>query len=247
MHPQVIAMREGAVLPEGYCYAIRTIGQHVSGDVDRTANRAETVDLSTPPKVGRHVSEGVGDTPKSAACTRRNATRYINQQAHTSFAREMKDSLVEGRPPTLNVSEDETHLKTRWHAAAKEIAYKLLDLRKEGWRGHSIFDKGKVHKELSSQYKLDPPLDPKRVDKYLAGHFCSSRAVWKAHWQRCGDFDRHHNYPKEAWEKLIQWWPIEACKEESADMVGRRSHVQNASSTGRKSLVERTEHEVSTQ
>lgn len=116
----------------------------------------------------------------------------------------MKDLLVEGRPPTLNVSEDETHLKARWYAAAKEIAYKLLDLRKEGWRGYSIFDKGKVHKELNAQYKLDPPLDPKRVDKYLAGHLRSSRAVWKAHWQRCGDFDRHHNCPEEAWEKLIQ-------------------------------------------
>jgi len=68
----------------------------------------------------------------------------------------MKDSLVEGKPLTLNVSEDETHLKARWYPVAKEIAYKLLDMRKEGWRGYSIFDKGKVHKELNVQYKFDP-------------------------------------------------------------------------------------------
>jgi hypothetical protein len=115
-------MREGAILPEGYCYATRAIGQPVSGDVDKTANQVETVDLSTPPKAGRHVLEGVAYTPKSAACARRNAKRNTNRHAHTSFARKMKDSLVERRSPTLNVSEDETHLKARWHAAAKEIA-----------------------------------------------------------------------------------------------------------------------------
>lgn len=60
-------------------------------------------------------------------------------------------------------------MKTRWHAAAKEIAYKLLDLGKEGWKGYSIFEKRKVHKELNAQYKFDPPLDPKRVEEYLAG------------------------------------------------------------------------------
>ena len=50
--PQVIAMRKGAVLLEGYCYAIRAISQPVSWDVDRIANRVETVDLTTPPKAG---------------------------------------------------------------------------------------------------------------------------------------------------------------------------------------------------
>jgi hypothetical protein len=45
-----------------------------------------------------------------------------------------------------------------------------------------MFEKILVHKELNSQYKFDPPLDPKRVDKCLTGHLRSARAVLKAQW-----------------------------------------------------------------
>ena len=83
------------------------------------------------------------------------------------------------------------------------------------------------------------------VEKYLAGHLCSSRAVWKAHWMRYGDFERHHNCPEEAWDKLIQWWPTDSCKEESTDMAGRRAAVQHTSNTGRKTLLDRKEESVS--
>jgi hypothetical protein len=48
--PQVIAMREGAILSEGYCYATRAIGQPVSGNVDRFANQVETVESEEVPK-----------------------------------------------------------------------------------------------------------------------------------------------------------------------------------------------------
>lgn len=156
----------------------------------------------------------------------------------------MKDSLAVGRPPSINVSEQETHMKVRWHSAAKEVAYKILDMRKEGWKGYSLHDKGKVHKELNEKYKFDPPLDPQRVEKYLAEHLRSSRAVWKTHWLKHGDEDWHHNCPKDAWEQLIQWWPTEACMEESAEMACRGSQVQNSSKTGRKQLVDRMDEQV---
>ena len=44
--------------------------------------------------------------------------KKTNKQVHASFAKEMKDSLAEGRPPQINVREDQTHLKARWHCAA---------------------------------------------------------------------------------------------------------------------------------
>lgn len=98
----------------------------------------------------------------------------------------------------MNVNEEQTHLKARWHATTKEVAYRILDLRKEGWKACSIFEKARVHKELNALIKFDPPLDPKRLEKYLAGHLWSARAVWKAHWLRHGDDARHPNCPKEA-------------------------------------------------
>ena len=77
-----------------------------------------------------------------------------------------------------------------------------------------MFDKVRVHNELNTRYKFDPPLDSKRVDKYLSTHLRNSRAVWKAHWLRYGNEDMHPNCPEGAWEKLIQWWPTEACATE---------------------------------
>lgn len=102
-----------------------------------------------------------------------------------------------------------------------------------------------LHRELNAQYKFDPPLDPKKVDKYLSGHLRTSHAVWKAHWLKYGDDSRHHNCPAKAWEKLIKWWLTEACQEESAEMANRRSRVQAGSWLGRTSLLERMDAEVS--
>ena len=197
----------------------------------------ETVDLCTPPDDAA--------TDKQIATEKRNLSRAMNKQANAAFAREVKDSLAEGRLYSLHVPESAIHLNARWHTAAKEVAYRLLDLRKESWKEYSWFDKGLVHKALQEQFKFDPPIDPRRVDKYLAGHLRSSRAVWKAHWQLHGDHNRHPNCPEEAWEQLIQWWPTEKCKEVAADMANRRKFVQNRSKTGRKRLVDRMDEEVS--
>lgn len=57
----------------------------------------------------------------------------------------MKDSLVERRPPSVNVHEDQTELKARWHSTVKEIAYGIIDLSKDGWKGYFVFDKCKIH------------------------------------------------------------------------------------------------------
>lgn len=55
-----------------------------------------------------------------------------------------------------------------------------------------------MHNELNTRYKFDPPLDPKFVNKYLSAHLRSSRAVWKAHWLRNENEDKHPNCPEEA-------------------------------------------------
>ena len=241
---EILAIREGEVLPEGYTYVTRTQVYDAGTRVQKGANSATTVDLTTPPDEERDAQPGDDETTKRRAVAKRNATRNMNKQVNAAFAKEMRDSLAGGRPPLMNVGESPTHLKARWHSAAKEVAYNTLDLSKDGWKAYSMFDKAKVHKDLNEKYKFDPPLDPKRVEKYLAGHLRSSRAAWKAHWIKYGDNVRHQNCPADTWAKLIRWWPTEACMEEAASMAGRRSLVQNASKTGRKTLVERMDEEV---
>lgn len=236
----MLALREGQALPEGWRYVVR--GQSESS---RPRAGTETVDLTTQPDAGAEAAGEEADDPKRKSSDKRNETRNSNKRAHASYVKEVKESLAEGRPPAIKVSEDATHLKARWHAAAKEVAYKLLDLRKEGWKSYSTFDKTRLHKEMRAQYKFDPPIEKRDVEKFLAGHLRSARAVWKAHWVKHGDGDKHPNCPPEAWEALIKRWPTEACKEESADMANRRSCVQNNSKTGRKRLLDRQDEQVS--
>ena len=235
--PDVIAVREGATIPQGYKYVVRE-------DAPIPRSSSEMVDLTTPPDGAPQMNNEDMDFTTRMAAERRKATRSTNKQAHASFVKEVKESMAEGRLPAVNVREDQTHLKARWHAAAKDAAYKLLDLTKEGWKDYNQFEKSRVYQEINTTYKFEPPLDPKRIDKYLAGHLRSSRAVWKAHWQRHGSDNRHPNCPEEAWQTLIQWWPTEACKEVAAAMAQRRSMVQNASKTGRKRIVDRMAEEV---
>ena len=236
---QVFAIREGEPLPEGFSLLVRATGTPTA-----TAVPAPTVDLTTPP--GRATPRPVEDvdSAKRSAAERRNQTRRSNREAHTSLVKEVKEALAEGRPPTVKVSERPRHLKARWHAAAKEVAYKFLDLTKESWKSYSTFEKTAVRKEIDLIIKCNPPLEPHVVDKYLAGHLRSARAVWKAHWSQHGDDARHPNCPEAAWESLIKWWATDACKEEAAAMAHRRSKVANSSRTGRKALVDRMDEQV---
>lgn len=213
---------------------------------DRSPGRTHntTIDVSPPCRATDRSSRDHVDTTMGKATTNRNQARNANRKTNAAFARETKESLSRGRPVTLRAPEGQNDLKTRWHTAAKKVAYNLLDLRKEGSKDYSMFDKGRVHKELDAKYQFDPPLDPKRVDKYLAGHLRTSRGVWKAHWLKYGDSQRHHNCPEEAWEKLINWWPTDACMEEASTMANRRSLVQNSSKTCQNSLVQTMDEEV---
>ena len=233
----VIAVREGAAIPEGYALHVRA-----PAPTHRPSN--EMVDLTTPPDPDANQLGEDADNRKRQNAERKKASNRANKLLQSSFVKEVKESLAEGRPPVIQVREDETHLKARWHAAAKDCAYRILDLRKEGWKEYTKFEKEKVHRELNKTYKFDPPIDPKRVNTYLSDHLRSSRAVWKAHWQRYGDDNRHPNCPEEAWDSLIQWWPTEACREVSAEMASRRSKVQKSSTSGRKQLVHRMADEV---
>jgi hypothetical protein len=229
---------------EGYKHVVE--GQADAVPIARTALRSawETVDLSTPPKAKETAAGEAVMAAKNKAKEKRNATRNVNRKANTSFAKELKESLAGGRPPNVKVPVDQTDLKSAWHAAAKEVAYKFLDLRKESWKDYSVFEKSVVHNQLREAYKFDPPLDPKRVDKFLSGHLRTSRAVWKAHWKKEGPENRHQNCPEEAWAKLITVWPTAACQEEAAEMASRRARVEKSSIVGRSSLVDRMEVEV---
>ena len=239
----LLALKEGEPIPEGYAYVVKE--RPNGGPPGRDVGYADTVDLSTPPKDAMPIAADIAANAKNTSAAKRNLTRNLNRRANSALAKEMKDALASGRTPVIKLSEDSSDLKARWHAAAKEVAYRILDLTKESWKEYTHFEKETLHRELNRQYPFDPPLDPKKVDKYLSGHLRTSRAVWKAHWLKYGDASRHHNCPAVAWEKLIKWWCTDACQQESAEMALRRSRVQTNSRTGRKSLLETMDAEVS--
>ena len=245
MNPQYIALKEGEPVPAGYSHMVLDRGSAARAQAAPANPVCVPGELCTPPRSGDQRREDQLETAPISTAAKKNMARTMNRKANASFAREMKDSLAAGLPPTRHVPEGQGDLKARWHAAAKDLAYKMLDLRKDGWKDYSIFDKGRLHAELDARYKFDPPLEHKRVEKYLSGHLRTSRAVWKAHWLKYGDLQRHHNCPPEAWAKLTKWWPTEKCKEAAADMAARRARVQGNGRTGRTSMVDRLTAEVS--
>lgn len=244
LNPQYIALREGEAAPAGYTHMVQDRGSAGRTRAVQVNAECETGDLCTPPRSADNSREEHAETAPITVAAKRNLAKNMNRKANATFAREMKESLAAGRPPTRHVPDEHTDLKSRWHAAAKTVAYKLLDLRKDGWKEYTNFDKARVHKELNAEYKFDPPLDQKRVEKYLSGHLRTSRAVWKAHWLKYGDSQRHHNCPEEAWEALTKWWPTAKCQTAAADMAARRAKVQSTGRTGRTSLIDRMTAEV---
>ena len=238
-------LEDGDPIPSGQVYMPQDRADPTPSARIQLRSASDTVDIITPPiAVEPPAGEGP-DIARSSANARRNVTRTLNRKANATFAKEMKDSLATGRTTEIAVAVVQTDLKSAWHTAAKEVAYKFLDLRKESWKDYSLFDKAKVHKEIATQYKYDPPLDPKRIDKYLSGHLRTQRAVWKVHWKRYGSSHRHHNCPEEAWEKLTAWWPTGRCQEVSDDMASRRALVERGSTVGRSSLSDRMDVQVS--
>ena len=147
---QVIGTRDGAVLPDGYEYTIRKVARQMPAAPEASRIPVPSFDACTPPRAPVCRTDGPAEPPGRSESARRNAARSSNKLAHAAFARELKDSLAEGRPPAVSVGGEDSHMKARWHAAAKEMAYNLLDLRKEGWKGYSDFDKAKLHKELNA-------------------------------------------------------------------------------------------------
>ena len=241
---QLIALKEGDPVPEGYSVLVETRAEAAPSPRIQQRAGCDTVDLSTPPKAIDRCTEEGPQSAKSKTAAKRNLTRNTNRKANATFAKDLKESLATGQPTKIKVVEEKNDLKCAWHAAAKELAYKFLDLTKESWKDYSVFEKTMLHKELNEQYKFDPQIGPKRVDKYLSGHLRTSRAVWKAHWKRFGPSDRHHNCPQAAWDKLCKWWPTSACQEEAAEMASRRARVERTSKVGRSSLIDRMDEQV---
>ena len=242
---QLIVLREGDPIPEGYAYVKETRAKPAPNDRVQQRAQCDPVDLSTPPRDTDPSKGEDPDTAKSRNAARRNLTKNNNRKANATFTRDLKESLATGQPMVITVADDNNDLKATWHAAAKEVAYKFLDLRKESWKEYTIFEKTMVHNEVNEQLKFAPPIDPKRIDKYLSGHLRTSRAVWKAHWKKYGAAQRHPNCPEAAWEKLTKFWPTFACQEESAMMAGRRARVEKYSKVGRSSLMDRMDEQVS--
>jgi hypothetical protein len=244
--PQLIALKDGDPIPEGYKYVVAEQTESVPAGKSQFRTSKETVDLTLPPKPAAPTGGEKTDDAKAKQRARRNMTRNKCRKANVSFAKELKESLATGQAVTIKVVEEETHLKSVWHAAAKELAYKFLDLRKESWKDYTYFERSTIHNELNAQYKFDPPIDPKTIDHYLAGHLRTSRATWKLHWKKYGAERRHPNCPEAAWEKLTQWWPTDECKEKAAEMASRRARVEKTSKVGPRSLISRMDAEVRT-
>jgi hypothetical protein len=175
--PQLIALKDGDPIPEGYTFVVGECHEHVASGRTQLQSACETVDLTTPPKATYATGAEGPESEKSKLTRRQNLARNTNMKANTSFAKELKESLATGRPTSIKVAAEQTDLKGAWHAAAKEIAYKLLDLRKESWKDYSIFEKSVVHKELNELILFDPLLDPKRIDKFLSCHLRTLRVV----------------------------------------------------------------------
>jgi hypothetical protein len=244
--PQLIALKDGDPIPEGYKYVVAEQTESVPTGRTQLRTPSETVELTTPPKPAAPTGGEKTDDAKAKQRARRNMTRNKCRKANVSFAKELKESLATGQAATIRVVEEESHLKAIWHAAAKELAYKFLDLRKESWKDYTYFERSTIHNELNAQYKFDPPIDPKTIDHYLAGHLRTSRAVWKVHWKKYGAERRHPNCPEAAWQKLTQWWPTDECKEKAAEMASRRARVEKTSKVGPRSLISRMDAEVRT-
>ena len=243
--PTLIARKAGDPIPPGHTYVRDERASPAPSARIPLRSASVTVDLITPPMATQTAVVEAPATAKSRANAKRNLTRSLNRKANATFAKELKDSLGSGLAAAINVAEEQSDLRTAWHTAAKEVAYRYLDLRKESWKDYNQFEKAQVHKELAAQYSCNPPLDTRCVDKYLSGHLRTSRAVWKAHWKKYGPSRRHHNCPEEAWEKLTSWWPTERCREEAAEMASRRAMVAQRSTVGRNSLLQRMDAQVS--
>jgi hypothetical protein len=243
--PQLIALKDGDPLPEGYALLVETCVDPLPTSRSLLRSLCEPVDLGSPPNDPEPRRTEGTDTAKSRMAAKRNLTRNTNRLANARFAKELKESLACGEPIPIKVAEDNGDLKGIWHAAAKEVAYKFLDLTKDSWKDYSMFEKGVVHNEMNAQFKFDPPITPKRIDKFLSNHLRTSRAVWKAHWKKCGPSERHHNCPQGAWDRLCKWWPTSACREQAAVMASRRARVEKNSKVGRSSLVDRMDEQVS--
>lgn len=241
----VIVLKDGDPIPEGYKYVVAEGDETVPSGRTQLRGSGDIAPPTTRPKATVEDAVEGADEAKKKRNAKRNLIRNNNRKANTTFAKELKESLATGKPTTVKVTEVKGDLKARWHRAAKEVAYKFLDLRKESWKDYTHHEKAVVHNELNETFKFDPPLDPMSIDKFLSNHLRTSRAVWKAHWKKHGPERRHHNCPEAVWEKLTKKWPTDACQEESATMARRRARVERKSKQGRSSLMERMEAEVS--
>ena len=114
------------------------------------------------------------NTASVAACNKINRGAAYNLRLHsclcnvaailTSTASSASNPRLSPSKPcgvqcarAISVAMEQTDLRGAWHTAAKEVAYKYLDLRKESWKDYTIHDKGVVHKELLAQFSCDPP------------------------------------------------------------------------------------------
>lgn len=149
---------------------------------------------------------------------KKKENRAEKRKAHVAFG-------MEGKKKIPGKEGDVTSTKSYWHAAAKEVAYRVLDLRKRDWKEYSDFEKKELYKELHAQFSFDPPLHPKKLYNYLSGHLRTQRAAWKGHWERYGESNKAPNCPIEAWETLTKWWPSAEAQREAADMAKRRAQV----------------------
>ena len=80
--PQVLALREGKPLPEGYTLVVQAPATSIGA-----LKSMETVALTTPPESAALTSREDLETSNCKTTERRNATRSANKQTNASLAR----------------------------------------------------------------------------------------------------------------------------------------------------------------
>lgn len=221
---------EGSAIPSGY-QVIKPIPNVISHQVhwkDGAHRRLVAQSIEETPSNTPATLEPTPNQTNMTEKERKAELRRRNRKAHIEFTKEIKSSIAAGKRPTIKRSRRGTtgDLKSRWHSAVKEVAYSVLDLRIKEWGGYSTHDKKMLHDEIKSRFSFDPPVTEKEINRYLAGHLRSQRGVWKLHWEKFGENNKHPGCPVEVWQTLVKWWPTPAAKDEATEMAARRAMVR---------------------
>jgi len=74
------------------------------------------------------------------------------------------------------------------------------------FRTHLLAQWDAIHAEFGHLFRIDPPLKPNIVKKYMQEHLSSARQKWRKLWNVGRDATRQDDCPMDAWHKLVCYW-----------------------------------------